>query len=188
MKSVLNIRWKDWCWKLKLQYSILWPPDVKNWLIWIDPDAGKIEDERRRGWQRMRWLDGITNSMDMSLSRLQALVMNRESWCAAVHGVTMNRTWLRDWTELMWKSNLFLLYYGCVCVRVCEGMFVHVHTNTCMGNIILWTYLLRHYIWILLGLDICKCTWWSRFTFVSYLTTILPLFWVAIHITASAPR
>jgi len=56
------------------------------------------------------------------------------------------------------KSNLFLLYYGCVCVRVCEGMFVHVHTNTCMGNIILWTYLLGHYIWILLDLDICKCT------------------------------
>ena len=63
MKSVLNIRWKDWCWKLKLQYSILWPPDVKNWLIWIDPDAGKIEgkregdDREQDGWRASptRW-------------------------------------------------------------------------------------------------------------------------------------
>ena len=77
---------------------ILWPPDVKSQLIRKDPDAEKDWGRRRRGWQRITWLDGIINSTDMSLSKIQEMVKDREAWHVAVHGVTKSRTWLSDWT------------------------------------------------------------------------------------------
>ena len=80
---------------------ILWPSDVKNWLVGKDLDAGKAEG-RRRGWQTIRWLDGIADLMDMSLSKLQELVIDMEAWHVSVHGVTKSRTRLSDWTELNW--------------------------------------------------------------------------------------
>ena len=88
---------------------IFWPPDVKSWLIWKDPDAGK-DWRKRRGWQRTRWLDGITNSMDMSLSKLWSWWWTGKPAVLQVQGVAKNRTWLSDWTEGGYQIFLPSLY------------------------------------------------------------------------------
>ena len=110
-------------WPGLIMYNyILWPPHVKSWLIGKTLMLGGIGGRKRRGRQRMRWLNDFTYSMDINLNKLQGLVSDRYSWCAAVHGVTKSWKWLSDWTK-----DWYIFFFMASCTLMYAAQVTRKH-------------------------------------------------------------